>query len=198
MIAGYDPEKTKGDCWLDDEAGHRAVGFFSDCLYHTKGKWAGKRFELEPWQLEIVYNLFGWKQPDGTRRYRLAYIEVPRKNGKTTLAAGIALYVLFTDREPEAEIYSVAENIKQASLVFNAAASMVRRSKHMLERVKIGDAIKRIVYVEENSFYAAIAANVDGSHGYNASAVMFDELHTQPKRDLWEVMLTSTGPASNL
>ena len=85
LIAGFSPEQTAGDCWYDEEAANRAIGFFRDCLTHVKGEKAGQPFELDNWQEDIVSALFGWKRPDGTRRFRTSYIEVPRKNGKSTL-----------------------------------------------------------------------------------------------------------------
>ena len=84
MIANYDPEKTAGDCVFDQQAAERAIGFFKDCLTHVKGEKAGQPFELTKWQADIIGAMFGWKRPDGTRRFRTAYIEIPRKNGKST------------------------------------------------------------------------------------------------------------------
>ena len=93
LVAGYDPYRDAGECWYDGEAAQRAVDFFRKYLKFVEGKqFAGKPFILEPWQEDIIRTLLGWKRPDGTRRYRTAYIEVPRKNAKSTLSAGIALY----------------------------------------------------------------------------------------------------------
>ena len=125
-IAGFCPEETAGDCWYDEEAANRAIGFFRDCLTHVKGEKAGQPFELDNWQEDIVGALFGWKRPDGTkRRFTQTYVCVPRKNGKSTLAAGLALYLLFSDGEAGAEIYSCAAEREQASIVFDIAAQMV-------------------------------------------------------------------------
>tara|TARA_Y100000588_G_scaffold387335_1_gene484872 strand:+ start:1730 stop:3304 length:1575 start_codon:yes stop_codon:yes gene_type:complete len=181
--------------FFDDDAANRACEFFQQ-LVHVKGPLAGQPFELEKWQEEdIIRPLFGWKRQDGTRKYRTAYIEIPRKNGKSTLCAAIALYLTFCDHPVElgAEVYSVAGDRDQASLVFDPACEMIRRCPMLNERATIRSSVKRVVFKETGSYYRAIAADVGGSHGYNASGVLFDELHVQKTRDLWDVMLTSTG-----
>ena len=104
QIPGYDPFAGAGDCVFDPEAALDVIGFFSDCLTHVKGALAGQPLDLAPWQQAIVANLFGWKRPDGTRRYREAFVMVGRKQGKTSIASGLALYALFCDGEPGAEI----------------------------------------------------------------------------------------------
>ena len=92
---------------FDRRAALRAIGFI-ERLKHTKGEWAGHRFRLEPWQHFVLWNIFGWKNADGTRRFRYAYIEIARKNGKTALSAGVGLYMLFADGESRPEVYSAA------------------------------------------------------------------------------------------
>lgn len=166
---------------------------FVSRLTHTKGEWAGQPFNLQKWQKKFIRELFGRTNRDGTRQYRTAYVEVPRKNGKTEMAAAIALYMLFGDGEPGAEIYSAAADRDQASLVFNAAATMVRDSKALSSICRIVDSQKRIVFYETNSFYRAISAEAYSKHGFNAHAVIYDELHVAPNRDLWDVLQTSMG-----
>lgn len=190
-IAGYDPVATAGDCTYDAEAAEKAVAFFPRCLHHIKGPKAGEPFLLEDWQAAIVRTLFGWKRPDGSRRYRVAFIEVPRKNGKSTLIAGIAAYILFCDAEGGAECYCAASDREQASLVFNLTASMVRKSPGLDKRCKIRDSMKRIVY--KDSFLRAIPANEGGSHGFNSHGIFGDELHAWPNREFYDVLHTSTG-----
>ena len=192
-VAGYDPAREASECWYDAQAAQRAVDFFPKFLRHVEGKLAGQPFHLEPWQAEIIKTLFGWKRPDGTRRYRVCYIEIPRKNGKSCLAAGIALYLLLSDGEFGAQVYSAASDRDQASLVFNMAAAMIRQCPAMARRLRILDSIKRIRYVERNSYYRAIAADAGGSHGFNPHGIIFDELHTQRTRELWDVLRTGTG-----
>lgn len=190
-LAGYDPRRFDGEFYYDAAEAERAVRFFPRFLVHIKGALAGKPLTLEPWQADILRTLFGWRRPDGTRRYRTAFIEVPRKNGKSTFAAGIALFCLFCDREQGAEIYSAASDRDQASLVFNVAAAMVRKNAKLKGRCKILDSVKRIVLGD--SFYRAIAANAAGSHGYNSHCVVYDELHAAANRELYDVLKTSMG-----
>ncbi len=190
-IPGYDPVASAGDCWFDADAALKAVEFFPRFLKHSKGKLAGKPFTLDPWQEAIIANLFGWKRPDGTRRYRQTFIEIPRKAGKSTLCAGIALYMLLVDGEPGAEIYGCASSRDQASIVFDIAKSMVMQDRVLRDVCK---PYRKAIAVESTgSSYRVISADADHQHGANASAVIFDELHAMPNRELYDVMTTSTG-----
>lgn len=184
--------KAKPAYRFDDEAADRAVGFFMQ-LQHVKGEKGGHPIQLEPWQIKIVRDLFGWKRADGTRKHRTAYIEVPRKNGKSTLCAGLALYMLFADGEQGAEVYSVASTREQAGMVYEPAREMVLRNPILKQNAKVRDGVKRIVYDRTASFYRPIAADDESAHGFNTHGAVVDELHTQPKRDLWDVIITSTG-----
>lgn len=177
---------------INEAAADKAVGFI-EALTHVQGVWAGKPFVLMPWQREIIRTIFGTLNDDGSRQYRTVYIEIPRKNGKTELAAAIALYLLFADGELGAEIYGAASDRDQASLVFQRAAQMVRQSQVLMAASKIIDSTKRIVFPKHGSFLRAIPADVPGSHGYNAHGIIFDELHVQPNRDLWDALKKSTG-----
>ena len=112
------------DYWYDEDAAEKAVAFFSECLTHTTGEWRGQPFVLDEWQADIVRKLFGWKREDGTRRYRTAFIALPRKNGKTTLAAGLALYALYCDGEPGAQVINAAADRDQAALCFESAKGL--------------------------------------------------------------------------
>lgn len=190
-VAGYDPVASAGDCTYDAEAAEKAVAFFHRCLHHIKGPKAGEPFLLEAWQADIVRTIFGWKRPNGSRRYRVAFIMVPRKNGKSTKIAGIADYVLFCDAEGGAECYCAASDREQASLVFNLAASMVRKSPGLAKRSKIRDSTRRIIYGD--SFLRAIPANEGGSHGFNSHFIAGDELHAWVGREFYDVLHTSTG-----
>ena len=114
--------------WFDERAARVAVAFFEKVLRHSKGEWAGTAVRLEPWQQFIVGSLVGWKREDGSRRFRTAYVEVPRKNGKTLLAAGLGLYLMAADGEPGAEVYSAATTREQARLSHGEAVRMVKQS----------------------------------------------------------------------
>ena len=176
----------------DEEEAERAVDFFSRFLHHIKGEWAGQPLKLSPWQAdEVIRPLFGWRRPDGTRRYRMAYIEVPRKQGKSTLAAGIGLYLTFADGEPGAEIYSAASDREQAAIVFDLARQMVEQSPQLLAR---SETYRRSIVVPATAgAYKVLSAEAYSKHGLNAHGIIFDELHAQPSRDLWDVLTTSTG-----
>ena len=184
--------QRQGEYWFDEAAADRAVRFFPECLVHVEGEFAGRPFELEPWERdEIIRPLFGWKRADGTRRYRICYLEVPRKNGKSTLAAGIALYLTFADREPGAQVFSAAADREQASIIFDLARSMVEASPQLRERAEV---FKKSLYVPFlGAVYRPISADARTKHGFNAHGVVVDELHAQPNRNLVDVLKTSTG-----
>lgn len=176
---------------FDEQAAARAVAFVEEVCTHSKGEWAGRSFVLEDWQREIVRAVFGWKRADGTRRYRKVYVEVPRKNGKSTFGAALGLYCLFADDEPGAEIYSAAADRDQAAIIFDVARSMVENESELSSRA---DVYRRsIVYREAGSAYHVLSADVPTKHGKNSHAVVFDELHSQPNRDLFDVLNTSMG-----
>lgn len=179
--------------WFDEAEADRVVAFFHEYLTHTKGKLAGEPFVLEPWQVEMLRNMFGWKRPDGTRRYRTAYLEIPRKNGKSTLAAGIALYLLLADREKGAEVYTAAADREQASIVYDVARSMADAAPSMRTRVKAMATAKRLVVESTGSFMKCLSADAYTKHGLNAHGIIFDEVHAQKDRELWDVLTTSTG-----
>jgi len=162
-------------------------------LTHTKGEFAGEPFRLRPWQERILRVLFGTVREDGRRQYRTCYLECPRKQGKTEIAAALALYMLLADGEPGAEVYGAAVDRDQASLVFKAAETMVRADPELLAQVEIIPSQRRIVHPASGSFYRAIPGEAPSAHGYNASAIIYDELHAAPSRDLWDVLTTSTG-----
>jgi len=170
----------------------RAISII-ELMKHSTGEWAGQPFHLMPWQRKPLEKFFGTLNADGTRQYRTLYEEVPRKNGKTEQGAAIATYLLVGDNEPGAQIYSCAGDRGQASLIYNAAAPMVRQSPALSDRLTIIESQKRIVYHATNSFYQVLSAEAYSKHGLNVHGNIFDELHTQPNRDLWDVMRTGSG-----
>jgi phage terminase large subunit-like protein len=178
--------------YFDDAAADRACEFFPRFLRHTKGEWAGQPFELQPWQRAITREIFGRKRrADGLRRYRTVYIEIPKKNGKSTWAAGIGLYLLHCDDEPGAEIYSVAGDRAQAGIVFNLARTMSKISPSLEGRSVIH---RRTISVPStHSLYEVLSADVPTKEGLNPHAILFDELHIQDDRDLWHTLTTGGG-----
>ena len=178
----------------DKEAADFAVEFIEN-LTHTKGQWAGKNFELIDWQEQIVRDIFGILKPNGFRQFNTAYIEVPKKNGKSELCSAFALLLTCADGEERAEVYGCAGNRQQASIVFEVAADMIRNCPPLARRTKILTATKRIVYLPTNSFYQVLSAEAYSKHGFNISGVIFDELHVQPNRKLFDVMTKGSGDA---
>ena len=168
---------------------------FIQSLCHTKGTWAGRRFELIDWQEQIVRDLFGVIKENGYRQFNTAYVEIPKKMGKSELAAAIALLLTCGDNEERAEVYGCAADRQQASIVFEVAADMVRMCPALNKRVKILTATKRIIYTPTNSFYQVLSAEAYSKHGFNIHGVVFDELHTQPNRKLFDVMTKGSGDA---
>jgi len=164
---------------------------FINSLTHTKGPFARQTFNLRPWQLRILKRLFK-KRPDGRRQYRTCLLMLPRKNGKSELAAAIALYGLLADGETGAEVYSAAADRDQAGLVFGVAAQMLRNDPALDAECYIVESQKRIVHRSSGSFYRAISAEAYSKHGFNASVVIYDELHAVgTDRRLYDVLSTS-------
>lgn len=191
----YTPTKFKAkDSIYDKGAADYAVNFI-ECLCHTKGTWAGKKFELIDWQEQIIRDVFGTLKPNGYRQFNTAYIEIPKKQGKSELAAAVALLLTCGDGEERAEVYGCAADRQQASIVFEVAADMVRMCPALNKRVKILTATKRIIYLPTNSFYQVLSAEAYSKHGFNIHGVVFDELHTQPNRKLFDVMTKGSGDA---
>lgn len=175
--------------WFDERAAAKVVDFFARFLRHSKGQWAGQPFELLDWQREqIIEPLFGWKRPDGTRRFRKAYVEVPKKNGKSALSSGLSLYMLCGDGEPGAEVYNAAADREQATIVFGEAANMVDQSPVLASRLRVVRSTKRIVYQRQMSYLKALSADVPTKEGINWHLLTFDELHAQKTRHLWDTL----------
>jgi phage terminase large subunit-like protein len=163
----------------------RIVRFFETILRHSKGEQAGQSFKLLPWQHDVFRELFGRVGPDGRRQYRVAYIELPKKQGKSTTLAGVALYMLLADGEPGAEIYGAASDREQAGIIYREAASMVRASPALSKHLEVIDSRKTIVHKASNSFYRVLSADAFRAEGLNIHALLFDELHAQRDRRLW-------------
>ncbi len=173
-----------------------AVEFFSN-LKHTKGKYHGKPFQLLPWEEKIVRDVFGTVKEDGTRQYKYIYIEIPKKNGKSELGAAAALYSLYGDGEMGGEVYSCAGNREQAGIVFDVAKEMVLQAPALTKRSRITGSdtgsTKAIYDHKTASKYKVLSAEAFSKHGYNISCCVFDELHAQPNRKLWDVMTSFSG-----
>jgi phage terminase large subunit-like protein len=177
--------------YYDEDAADRAVQFFG-LLKLVEGRGAGERWDLMPWmEYEVIRPLFGYKRADGTRLYRTVWLEVPRKNAKTTLAAGLALYGLVADGEPGAQVYMGARDRHQARICFELARKMVQASPSLRKRCR---AVRSYIEVPDTgSVLRTISGEALGQHGFNAHIAVLDEVHAHKNRDIWDVMASSVG-----
>lgn len=177
-----------------DEKRASRVCAFIEKLPHIKGsKWAGKRLTLEPWQIFILTTVFGWIDASGRRRYREAYNELPKGNGKSALSSGIALYMLAADNEPGAEIYSAATTRQQARIVFDVAQAMARKSPQLCEAFGVLPRTHDITVLSTNSVFRPLSSDADSVEGSNPHLVAIDEVHAHPSRELYDNLKTAMG-----
>lgn len=201
QIPGYDPTAGADGYRFDVDLARRAVEFFPLHLCHIEGKLAGEPFELEPWQVAVIGNLFGWVDKDGFRRYREMLLYVPRKNGKSPMCAGIGAYVFFADRESGQQDYLAAADREQAGMLFRHVKGMIENNPAMLERCRIygGRAEagqSRSCVKPDGSFLRVVSADASTKHGGNSHLILVDELHAQPNRELVDVLQTSMASAN--
>ena len=195
MPLKYKPTRfMAADSFYDKKKADYAVSFI-ETLCHTKGRWAGDRFRLLEWQEQIIRDIFGVIKPNGYRQFNTAYIEIPKKQGKSELAAAVALLMLCGDGEERAEVYGCASDRQQASIVYDNALQMCRMCPALMKRVKILASTKRLIYHPTRSIYQVLSSDAFRQHGHSCSAVIFDELHTQPNRELFDVMTKGSGDA---
>jgi len=188
-----DPRETRHPrgLWFDVMAGRRVVEFVERYCRHSKGEWAGTKIVLERWQKQLLVTLFGWKRADGTRRYRIAYIEIARKNAKSTLAAAIGLYLTLGDQEPGAEVYASATKKDQAKIVHGAAEAMVKQSPELKQYLRT---FRHNISCEKlGSKFEPLGADSDTLDGLNPSGNIVDETHAHKDRGLWDVLQTAQG-----
>jgi phage terminase large subunit-like protein len=173
--------------YYNEQRGTHVVRFFENYLCHSKGRFAGKAFTLLPWQRELLEELFGWVRIDNeARRYRLAYISTAKKSGKSTLLAGIGLYLLTADNERGAEIFSAAADRDQASIVYREAANMVAASPLLQRQLEVIDSRRTITFRKTSSFWRVLSGDSFRAEGLNIHGLLFDELHSQRDRRLWD------------
>ena len=194
-LKNYKPTRfmAKASTYSKDAADYAVL--FIESLKHTKGSWYRKPFELIDWQERIIRDIFGILKPNGYRQFNTAYIEIPKKQGKSELAAAVALLLTCGDGEERAEVYGCAADRNQAKIVYDVAVDMVRLCPALDKRVKILESQKKLIYLPTNSTYQVLSADVANKHGFNTSGVIFDELHTQPNRKLYDVMTKGSGDA---
>jgi phage terminase large subunit-like protein len=176
--------------WFDEDAARHAIEFFR-FLKHSKGEWGGQPFRLEPWQQFIIGSVFGWMREDGTRRFRQVYCEVGKKNGKSTLAAGVGLYLFVADNEPGAEIYTAATVRNQAKIIFDEATRMVRKSPALRKRVLV---LRNSMSIENtDSSYKPLGRDSDYIEGINVHGGIIDEIHVHKDRGVIDLLNNSLG-----
>jgi phage terminase large subunit-like protein len=178
----------------DDTRATRAVKFFNG-LKHTKGRFYGQPFTLLPWQDRIVRDVYGTLNDKGIRQYKFVYIEVPKKNGKSEICAGAGLFHTFADGERNGEVYGCAAEREQASIIFDVAVDMIDQQPALKKRTKLQISKKTLTDKVSGTSYKALSSEAYSKHGLNLSACIFDELHAQPNRDLWDVMTFGAGDA---
>lgn len=176
----------------------KAAYFIEHFCRQSKGEWAGEPIKLEPWQLDILDGLLA-RDKSGNRPVKTGLIGVPRKNGKSTLASALALYGLIADGEPGTEVYSAAGDKKQARLVFDEAAKMLKASPELAElRPEIYEGQSAVIRIPgTNSVYRALSADADLQQGLNPNLVIFDEVHVQPNSKLWTALTLGSGTRRN-
>ena len=180
---------TSGEYVFDEQRASRPIAFIERFCKHSKGEWAGQSISLELFQKAYIQALYGFTDRDGRRQYRESFFLVGRKNGKSTLLAGLALYMLTSDGEGGAEVYSTATKYAQARLLFDEAHNMIKQSpalsKHFRKRKN------DLYYAPAMAKFQPLARNSDTLDGLNASFVIMDELHGVKDRNLYEVMRQS-------
>ena len=181
---------------FDEQAASRVCKFI-ECLTHVKGSLAGKRIDLEPWQVFVLSVCFGWKTEDGRRRFRRVYIEVPRGNGKSCLSSGVALYCLCADKEPGAEVYSFATTRDQAKIVFGDAKRMAEMNQDLRSAFNLNVLANALYLPNEGSTFQARSAEGSTLDGLNTHLAVIDELHAHKTRAVYDVVETSLGKRLN-
>lgn len=190
-VARYMADRAAGWGFSETYAEH-AIEFIEQ-LEHSTGEYAGRAFELEPWQAFIVWNLFGFLNEDGSRRFTRAYVEVPRKNGKSTFSSALMLYGLIADDEPAAQVYSAATKLDQAMMVFGESVRVCQNLPWLSEALTVNNSVnnRRILYGQ--SIYKPLEWNPGKQDGLNAHFCCIDEYHAHPNDELYNVIRNSMG-----
>lgn len=179
---------------FDDAAARHAIDFFR-FLRHSKGEWAGQTVELEPWQQFVIALVFGWMAQDDQgswlRRFRTTFLEVARKNGKSTIAAGVGLYLFDADGEPGAEVYTAATKRDQARITHSEATRMVKASPFLRRRIRTFKDNLNILNTAAK--FEPLGSDTDSMDGLNVHGAIVDELHAHKNRETWDLLDTATG-----
>lgn len=183
-----------------DEKRADYVCAFLELLAFGSGDWAGKPFRLQDWQREPIREFYGnvTMEAEENRKFRIfqyLYLEIPKKNGKTEVAAGLGLYHLLGDGEKNPQVYICAADKDNATICYNAMCGMLDARPFLDKKVKRIPSKRKIELADGSGFVQVLSAEAYSKHGYNASCVIFDELHAQPNRALWDIMTFGAGSA---
>lgn len=189
LLPGYDCFRDATGFWFDEDAADHVVEFFETRLCHTEGALCGRPLLLQPWQKAFLGAIFGWKNAAGLRRYREVLLYVPRKNGKTTIIAGIALYMLFCEGEGGQQIFSAAADKKQARIAHTMAKRIIRRDPEMDAMANI---LKESIELDDHH-YNILSCGAGSLHGLNVNCALIDEVHEHPNRELADTIVSSMG-----
>lgn len=194
ILTPADERAASRGYWFDEDRAADVVAFMKRFLVHNKGEWKGQPFDPLPWQRKrFIEPLYGWMHPDvdpdtgPLRRFKTFYLEVPKKNGKSTLLGALSIVFLVFDNEPAAEIYCAAVDRQQAGIIYRAAAGLLMQSD-LNSRLKLIESTKRIVYPAQQSYICAMSGDSGSNEGPDAHAVLIDELHAHKSRALWETL----------
>ena len=178
----------RGSLTFDEVAADRAFRFFEQ-LYHFEGQWQTARLRLEPWQHFTLGSIFGWRRQDGTRRFRTAWVEVARKNGKSFLWSGAGLFLLLMDGEPGAQVWTAATKRDQARIIHRGAINI--RDKTPSLRGLVKKVRDRLYVTETASFFAPLGADSKTEDGLNPHGVLIDEIHAHRNGEMWDVLISA-------
>src|SRR5215471_2913252 len=195
-LTDLDRYRGKDQPYYFDEAQAERVCGIIERFPHVRGIWARHQQKLafQPWQSFIICSIFGWKRrEDDLRRFRTVYIEIPRKNAKSTMSAGVGLYLLACDGEQGGHIVSAANTRDQAKIIFGDAQQMARKEHGFLGRFGVEVLAHTIVQVGTASKFEALSAEYSNLDGLNLHAALIDELHAHPTRGVWDILATATG-----
>lgn len=184
-----DRQAIKEGCWFHKEAGEHVCDFVETFCVQSKDRWKDEPVKLFDWERDFLMRLFGWKNADGTRRFKTAYLEIAKKNGKSLLLSCLALYFLVSEGVGAPLIHLNACDRDQAAIIFEETANMIRASPELSPVLKIvnSKADRRVIYEAENGAIVANSKVAGSKDGFGPSHVIFDELHRQPDRALWNV-----------
>ena len=184
-----DVDAVLNGCYFDLEWGEYICNFFEKFLKLSKGKWAGKPFELIDWQrYDLLMPLNGWRRDDGLRRFRECLLPIAKKNGKSATVSGLCLFFLVADGEEGPEVYSAAGDREQAAIISSESEKMVKKSPPLNARLTCVPSRKTIAYPEKNGKLVALSADAKLKEGLNWNFVGFDELHVQRDRVMWDTL----------